>query len=126
MNSRSISRVCVIAPCAPRPPMARPAARGSGGMKAKRWAPFQLGLTLLLFWEVMVRVKGVPVYILPGPLLIALTLWRDGPSLLGSWLVTISITGLAFLMAILLGGGLAVLFSQSRTLARSLFPYAVI
>ncbi|HLJ63982.1 MAG TPA: ABC transporter permease subunit [Stellaceae bacterium] len=95
-------------------------------MKAKRWAPFQLGLTLLLFWEVMVRVKGVPVYILPGPLLIALTLWRDGPSLLGSWLVTISITGLAFLMAILLGGGLAVLFSQSRTLARSLFPYAVI
>jgi len=77
-------------------------------------------------WEAAVRIEGVPPYILPGPLLIAATLWTDGPSLLGSLLVTLRITLAALAAAALLGGGIALLFSLSRILALSLFPYAVI
>ncbi len=81
---------------------------------------------MLSLWEIIVRAEGIPPYILPGPLLIAQTLWTDGPSLLGSLLVTLRITLAALAAAAILGGGIALLFSLSRMLALSLFPYAVI
>jgi NitT/TauT family transport system permease protein len=89
-------------------------------------APLAVGAILLALWEAVVRLQGIPPYILPGPLLIAKTLWTDGPSLLGSLLVTLRITLAALAAAAILGGGIALLFSLSRILALSLFPYAVI
>src|ERR1700732_3413471 len=89
-------------------------------------APLAVGAAGLALWEIIVRFEGIPPYILPGPLLIAETLWTDGPSLLGSLLVTLRITLAALAVAAILGGGIAVLFSLSRILALSLFPYAVI
>src|SRR5215510_10874860 len=89
-------------------------------------APLAVGVILLALWEAAVRIEGVPPYILPGPLLIAETLWTDGPSLLGSLLVTLRITLAALAAAALIGGALALLFSRSRILELSLFPYAVI
>ncbi len=95
-----------------------------------RWwraaAPILVGVALLALWEAMVRVEQIPPYILPGPVLIARTLWTDGPSLLGSLLVTLRITLAALAAAAILGGALALLFSLSRLLELSLFPYAVI
>src|SRR6266550_990535 len=99
------------------------------GLKLKFWraaAPILVGAVVLAFWETIVRVEQIPPYILPGPLLIAQTLWTDGPSLLGSLLVTLRITLAALAAAAILGGGIALLFSLSRILALSLFPYAVI
>jgi NitT/TauT family transport system permease protein len=89
-------------------------------------APLGVGAVLLALWEAIVRIGNVPPYILPGPLLIAKTLWTDGPSLLGSLVVTLRITLAALAAAAILGGGIALLFSLSRILALSLFPYAVI
>lgn len=89
-------------------------------------APFAVGVVLLAAWEAVVRLDAIPPYILPGPVLIAETLWTDGPSLLGSLLVTLRITLAALAAAAVLGGGIALLFSLSRILALSLFPYAVI
>jgi len=67
---------------------------------------------------VLVEAKQIPPYILPGPLLVAKTLWTDGPSLLGSLWITLRVTLSALAAAILLGGTLAVLFAQSRLLER--------
>jgi NitT/TauT family transport system permease protein len=89
-------------------------------------APLAVGAAVLALWEIIVRAEGIPPYILPGPLLIAETLWTDGPSLTGSLLVTLRITLAALAAAAILGGGIALLFSLSRILALSLFPYAVI
>jgi NitT/TauT family transport system permease protein len=89
-------------------------------------APLAVGAVLLAVWETIVRVEVIPPYILPGPVLIAQTLWTDGPSLMGSLLVTLRITLAALAAAAILGGGIALLFSLSRILALSLFPYAVI
>src|SRR5260370_843709 len=50
----------------------------------------------------------------------------DWPSLWASLLFTLKVTFLALAAAIIGGGGLAILFAQSRWSARSLFPYAVI
>jgi NitT/TauT family transport system permease protein len=93
---------------------------------AKFAAPLAVGILMLIGWEAAVRVNAIPPYILPGPLLVAETLWRDGPSLLGSLWVTFRITMAALIAAIVLGGAIAVLFAQSRLLELSFFPYAVI
>jgi NitT/TauT family transport system permease protein len=89
-------------------------------------APVAVGIVMLVLWEGLVRWKEIPPYILPGPLLVGEALWRDGPSLLGSLWVTLRITIAALAAAVVLGGGLAILFAQSRLLELSLFPYAVI
>jgi NitT/TauT family transport system permease protein len=89
-------------------------------------APFAVGAVLLAIWELVVRISAIPPYILPGPLAIAESLWTDGPSLLGSLLVTLRVTLAALAAAAILGGAIAVLFSLSRILELSLFPYAVI
>jgi NitT/TauT family transport system permease protein len=98
--------------------------------RVSRWsqifAPLAVGSAFLVLWEVVVRINGIPHYILPGPLAIAESLWTDGPSLLGSLLVTLRVTLAAFAAAAILGGMIAVLFSLSRIIELSLFPYAVI
>ena len=96
---------------------------------ARLWriaAPLIVGAVVLALWEAVVRIEGIAVYILPGPIAIAKALWTDGPSLLGSLLVTLRITLAALAAAAILGGAIALLFSLSRLLEISLFPYAVI
>jgi NitT/TauT family transport system permease protein len=89
-------------------------------------APVAIGLVVLSLWELVVWQAQVPYYILPGPWRIFRTLITDWGSLSGSLLITLQITGLALLAAVLLGGLLSILFSQSKWLEMSLFPYAVI
>jgi NitT/TauT family transport system permease protein len=89
-------------------------------------APLAVGVLMLVGWEALVDLNHIPVYILPGPVVVAKTLWTDGPSLLASLTVTLRITLSALAAAIALGGLLSILFAQSRLLERCLFPYAVI
>lgn len=89
-------------------------------------APLLIGTLFLALWEAIVRWRNIPPYILPAPSAVALSLWNDGPSLLGSLLVTLRITLAALAAAALIGGAIALLFSRSRILELSLFPYAVI
>jgi NitT/TauT family transport system permease protein len=89
-------------------------------------APVLIGVLFLTLWEAVVRLRDIPPYILPAPSAVALSLWNDGPSLLGSLLVTLRITLAALAAAALIGGAIALLFSRSRILELSLFPYAVI
>src|SRR5258707_8142528 len=98
----------------------------SGQRLLKIIAPLAVGLLFLGFWEAVVRIENIPRYILPGPLLVAETLWTDGPSLLGSLLVTLRITGAALIAAALIGGALPRLFSRPRRVALTPFPYAAI
>jgi len=89
-------------------------------------APLGVGVLFLFGWHELVTRLAIPPYVLPGPLLVAEALWRDGPSLLGSLLITLRVTLAALAAAVIFGGALAVLLSQSRLLEISVFPYAVI
>ncbi len=99
-------------------------------MSAKRLArvvgPALVGLLALAAWEALVRLKGLPPYVLPGPLLVARTLVADGPGLLGALGFTLKVTLAALVGAALLGGLLAIVLSQARWIEAALFPYAVI
>ncbi|MBR0666801.1 ABC transporter permease [Roseomonas hellenica] len=100
------------------------------GLTSMTWmrllAPGLLGLLFLAGWEALVEMRGIPPYVLPGPVEIARTLVRDWSSLSVSLLVTLQITAAALAVAAGLGLLLAVVFAQSRMIELSLFPYAVI
>jgi NitT/TauT family transport system permease protein len=95
-------------------------------MSVKIVAPLVLGVLMLGLWEGLVWGFAIPPYILPGPLLIIQTLVADWSTLLPSLLVTVGITLEALAAAVLIGGLLAVLFSLSRWVELSLFPYAIV
>jgi NitT/TauT family transport system permease protein len=88
--------------------------------------PIVVGVVFLCAWEATVRVQEIPPYVLPGPLAIGRKLVADWATLSASLWVTLEVTAMALVAAIIGGGGLAILFAQSRWIEASLFPYAVI
>jgi len=89
-------------------------------------APVAVGILVLVLWEVAVRITHTPPYLLPGPILVAQTLISDWNTLFPSLLITMQITLVAFIAAVISGLCVAILFTQSKWIERSLFPYAVI
>jgi NitT/TauT family transport system permease protein len=81
---------------------------------------------VVLAWELAVRLTNTPAYQVPGPGLVFSTLISDWPILGASLLATLMTTFEALGLAILGGVALAILFSQSRLIEYSLYPYAVI
>lgn len=89
-------------------------------------APLVVGVLALLGWDIFVRVTNTPPYLLPGPLLVLQTLVSDWSTLFPSLIVTLQITIAAFVAAVVSGLLVAILFTQSKWIERSFFPYAVI
>ena len=76
--------------------------------------PIGLGILTLVFWEGCVRAFNVSPFLLPGPVAIYYALVDDWGLLSDALLVTLQITGLAFVCAVLGGGGFPpVRFSQA-------------
>ncbi|WP_008311578.1 ABC transporter permease [Leptolyngbya sp. PCC 6406] len=118
-----------------RPPVSSPSGGRVGENSSLNWArwlnpdaiaPIIVGLIMLSLWEGGVRFFDLPPYLLPGPLLVMQTLVEEWPQLFPSLLITLQITVLAFIAATVSGVLIAVLFTQSKWIERSFFPYAVI
>lgn len=88
--------------------------------------PVVVLLLVIAGWQAIVKINGIPPYVLPAPSLVCGTLITDGALLWHSLLVTLLTTFEGFLLAAAGGIGLAILFSQSRLIEYSLYPYAVI
>jgi NitT/TauT family transport system permease protein len=89
-------------------------------------APLAIGLVALIAWDLVVRINQIPHYILPGPLLVLGTLISDWGTLWPSLLITLQITLMALAVATAGGVGLAILFTTSKWVELSFFPFAVI
>lgn len=75
--------------------------------KTRKAAPIAVIIILLLLWEALVRIFDVPVYVLPAPSQIILTLFRDFPNFMyhsGTTMMEALVGMLiAFLVAIVIG-----------------------
>ncbi len=91
-----------------------------------RFLPLLVGILVLAGWEFSVRQLQVPVFVLPPPSLIAKSFVDSFPMLISALWVTVQMTLAAFLASFIGGLGLAILFSQSRLIERSLLPYAIV
>jgi NitT/TauT family transport system permease protein len=106
-----------------------PSAAGSGGLRIE-WSRVVLPIVTLALgvaaWDLVVRLKDIPPFILPSPGLVAATLVSDWTLLSDSLIVTLATTFYALALALAGGIGLAILFHQSRLIEHSLYPCAVI
>ncbi len=95
--------------------------------KFGKWAmPVIVLVAAIVLWDRTVVWNNIPHYILPGPGKVLETLIADWKMLFEALLVTLQITLLALAVAVLGGVGLAVLFTQSRLVEMSFYPFAVI
>ena len=98
--------------------------------RAERVGKFVLPVVLMvltiLAWEWAVVANDIPHYILPRPTLVFETLVADFWNLMDALGVTLQITFGALAIAVVGGVGLAILFTQSKWIEMSLFPYAII
>ncbi|MEO1748488.1 MAG: ABC transporter permease [Pseudomonadota bacterium] len=92
-----------------------------------KWAlPLAIMLLAIVLWDRICVWNEIPRYILPRPHEVLNTLIEDFSMLMSSLWVTLKITGLSLLLAVVGGVGLSVLFTQSKFIEMSLFPFAVI
>jgi NitT/TauT family transport system permease protein len=82
-------------------------------------------LGLLLLWQVVIVVFGVPQYIAPSPLDVLATFWREGHILWANFWPTLSEALLGFAAGNLIAILLAVWFVHSWTAERAFYPIAV-
>ncbi|MBI3677104.1 MAG: ABC transporter permease [Proteobacteria bacterium] len=95
--------------------------------EALKWlVPAALGIAVLAAWEIVVTVREIPPYVLPAPSAIWMALIGDFSTLMASLWTTLRVTLEAFVLAVIGGVGLAVLFAQSKAVESALYPYAVV
>lgn len=108
------------------PAMAAKEGNGGRSKLLRILVPISMLLLLVAAWSFYVAAYDVPHYILPSPRRVAEALVTDWPVLGPALLVTLKITFLALLIALVGGVALAVLLSESRLAELALYPYAVI
>ena len=88
--------------------------------------PTLVALVLLTLWQAAVVGMKLPAYLIPSPVLMLQTLLNDWGVLFHSLLITMKITVLSFLVAVVTGVLISFVFVQNRLLETALFPYAVL
>ena len=107
-------------------PGADPRAAEAARRTRRRWAVIALvHVAAVLLWEVLVRATGLPAFILPGPSAVLATLAAPTNAWVSNTLVTAAEIGGGYVLAVVLGVSLALVFSWSRLLALLVFPLLV-
>ena len=85
-----------------------------------------MGTAVMVLWQWWVTAFDIPPFLVPSPRLVVATLVNDWSLLGGSLLVTLKVTFLSLVCAVLLGVAIAFAFVQSRWIESAFFPYAVL
>lgn len=95
--------------------------------KIGQWVlPATVMVIAIALWDYICVANEIPRYILPRPGEVLQTLIDDAPLLFSSLMVTLKISFLSLALAVIGGVGLSILFTQSRWVEMSFFPYAVV
>ncbi len=82
-------------------------------------------LTALVLWEIAVRVFEVPAYLIPGPSAIS-SVFQEKPTLLFTHSAeTLKAIVFGYLLAVLVGTLLAVVFVSSRFITKTIYPLVI-
>lgn len=95
-------------------------------MPSRLAAPLGVFAALLILWDVSITVFEIPAFLLPTVGAVAKSLLSDGLSLLMAGFSTLWVAWQALFYAVLSGILLALAFSLSSIVEKSLYPYAVI
>jgi NitT/TauT family transport system permease protein len=82
-------------------------------------------LIVTAVWEGAVRLLSVPAFLVPPPSAVLRAAWIDRATLMSALLTTAEGAFFGFLLSVVVGSLVGVLFSLSRWLERGLYPYAL-
>jgi ABC-type nitrate/sulfonate/bicarbonate transport system permease component len=85
-----------------------------------------VAILVLVAWESLVRLFGVPAFLLPGPSAIAGAFWESCDLLLRHAWPTAGEAVLGFLVAVIAGAFSGLLINRSTLAERSLYPWLVV
>jgi NitT/TauT family transport system permease protein len=105
---------------------AKTAASGAGNLAAGMLWPLLSGAIGLALWEGLVRVFKVPVFILPAPSQVIVTIVDQWWYLLSQLAITTFAAGLGLIMAVVFGLAAGAAITASRLVDRMLTPWLVI
>lgn len=96
--------------------------RNTGG----RWIPPLVALLIgLAIWQAAVVLLKIPKILLPPPTAVMTAAWENCGRLATATMVTAAAAAFGFGLSLISGTLVAMLFSQSRLVRNSLFPYAI-
>ncbi|EJT01352.1 binding-protein-dependent transport system inner membrane protein (plasmid) [Rhizobium sp. CCGE 510] len=90
-----------------------------------RFAPLIARVVFLVAWELFVRWRGIPPYVLPAPSVIFQSLWTNAGGLMRALGNTALVTLSAFSLATISGIALGILIALFKTMEKIVWPYAV-
>ncbi|MDO5134575.1 MAG: ABC transporter permease [Eubacteriales bacterium] len=94
--------------------------------KVTRFAPGLVILGLLVLWELVVRILGIPLYVLPAPTAVVRTLGTEMTSLLGHGWVTVGEALAGMGISFVLGVSMGILMDAMPTFRRCVYPILVV
>lgn len=94
--------------------------------KLSKTAPILVIIALLIFWELVVRIAGIPLYVLPAPSDMFAAFVEDLPALLGHSAVTVmeALTGMG--ISIVVGIFIGILIDAMPTFKKCIYPILVV
>ncbi|TWT64771.1 ABC transporter permease [Allorhodopirellula solitaria] len=84
-----------------------------------------VAVAVMVAWQLSVQFFDLPKILLPTPWQVLEAGWQRRQELVAASLVTFMTAAISLIVAITIGSGLSILFSQSRLLHRAFFPYVV-
>ena len=100
-------------------------AAASDPLWSRVWPPLLVFTGVLLLWQLLCTALAVPAYLVPTPTRVATAALHNAAPLATGTALTALAALLGLLISLTLGTLIAIAFSQSRFLARSLYPYAI-
>jgi NitT/TauT family transport system permease protein len=88
--------------------------------------PLAFAVLLVGAWQGLVVALELKPYLVPSPVLMMKTLVTHFPAFMAALWVTLKVTLLAFVAAVVVGVAASFLFVQSRLVETTLFPYAIL
>ena len=86
------------------------------------------GIGIFYVWEMLIRITGTPAFVMPGPIIIAQTLWRrlivNGFVLPHLW-TTLQQVVVGYILAVIAGVALGTMIAQSRIVRKTFRPYLI-
>jgi ABC-type nitrate/sulfonate/bicarbonate transport system permease component len=96
------------------------------GRLARRWIPpLAILAAVLLGWEIAVRVRDTPAWLLPPPSAIGRELWRERGLFAHHTWVTFKEVVLGFALGLVAGVALGIAIDGSAVLERALYPIVI-
>lgn len=82
--------------------------------------------TLLLLWQLVIWIGGMPAYILPGPHRVGQVIVERFPAIAESFSITAFAATVGLMASIVAGVAVALIFAQSRWIRRLFYPYTLL